>query len=120
MAKISIFKSSADGEQVNIELELRKDHYEKLAIGESLREQLEPYFRLVDDRLLEMNKRIIASNMLVKQLPVDAQMAVTNVMDVLHGRSMGPPPVKVVDESKREYDEAKANLEAAEAKEATS
>lgn len=114
--KISIFKTTADGEQVNVELELTQDHIkqmqptvvkrlgepDEIRPGKTLREIFEPHFRLVDDRLLEMNTRIMASNVLVKKLPPDAQYAVTNIFEVLHGRSSGPAPAEILEEARRE------------------
>lgn len=103
--KLSIFKSSADGEQTNIEYTLEKRDYDRMSPhresipdkdnpkvvrvvelpGESLRSILAPYFKLVDDRLLEMNLRIMVAQKMVKDLPPEAQMAFHNLMEVLHG-----------------------------------
>src|SRR3990167_2405877 len=58
--------------------------------GKSLRQILTPYFHLMDQRLIEMNPRIIQSNYLVSKLSSDAKIAVHNILEVLHGRRTGP------------------------------
>jgi hypothetical protein len=122
--KISIFKTTADGEQVNVEIDLTADHLkqmeprhvkhpnnrDEIVPGKSLRELFQPCFQLVDDRLFEMNQRIMASNVLVKKLPPEAQYAVHNVFEVLHGRSQGPAPAEILEEARRERDAAAAAL----------
>lgn len=80
MAKVSLFKSTADGEQLNYEFDL------EAAPGDDLREKLDPYFQLVDDRLLEMNLRILVSNVMVAKLEPQLQVAFHSVMEVLHGQ----------------------------------
>lgn len=85
MAKVSLFKSTADGEQLNYEFDL------EAAPGDDLREKLDPYFQLVDDRLLEMNLRIMVGNKLVSHLPPEAQVAIHNVMEVMHGQKPTMP-----------------------------
>lgn len=123
--KISIFKTTADGEQVNVEIELTQEHLKQmqpssrslpdktvqLVPGKSLREIFEPCFRLVDERLFEMNSRIMASNVLVKKLSPEAQYAVHNVMEVLHGKSQGPAPAEILEEARREHQAAQRLVE---------
>ncbi len=117
--KISIFKTTADGEQVNVEIDLTAEHLKQMEPrkagdniipGKSLRQIFEPCFRLVDDRLFEMNERIMASNVMVKKLPVEGQMAIHNIMEVLHGRSQGPAPAEILEEARRERAAAEAAL----------
>ena len=84
--KISIFKSTADGEQLNQEYNVDKHEFARMEKGETLREIFAPYLKFADQRLLECNLRIIIANKMVKALPVEAQMAVHNVMEVLHGQ----------------------------------
>lgn len=121
--KISIFKTTADGEQVNVEIDLTAEHLKQMeptvvravkgseiVPGKSLRQIFEPCFRLVDDRLFEMNERIMASNVMVKKLPVEGQMAIHNIMEVLHGRSQGPAPAEILEEARRERAAAEAAL----------
>lgn len=121
-AKISIFKTTADGEQVNCELEVTPDILKRMepkvskevggngasAIvpGLSLRQIFAPYFQLCDDRLFEMNQRIMASNVLVRKLSPDAQFAIKNVFEVLHGRSQGPAPAEILEEDRRQREAA--------------
>ena len=125
--KISIFKTTADGEQVNIELDVSPEHLkqmeprvvkrpgapDEIVPGKTLREIFAPQFQLADDRLLEMNKRIMASNVLVKKLTPEQQYAVTNVLEVLHGRSSGPAPDQILNEARREHEAAQRALEEA-------
>lgn len=89
--KISLFKSTADGEQLNSEFNLESHEYTRIKAGERLREIFAPYFRLADDRLLEMNTRIMFANKLVRQLEPAAQVAFHNIMDVLHGQKPSDP-----------------------------
>ena len=110
--KITIHKVTADGEQVSVEVPLTSDMLRLAQRGEvTLRTYLTPILELMDDRLLEMNKRIIASNYLTKKLPVDAQVALHNVLDVLHGKSSGPATEEVLEAARREYDEQKRKAE---------
>lgn len=91
MAKINIIKITADGEQTSIEGEFVPEEGPML-------EQLMPYYQLCDDRLFEMNTRILASNELVRRLTPDAQMAVHNVMEVLMGQAPKSDINKIVKE----------------------
>lgn len=108
--KFTIIKVSADGEQISAEVHLDKDmlnlHRGQLNKGSvvrvHLREQLAPLFDLVDARLLEMNHRVMASNYLIQKLPPEAMIAVSNVMDVLHGKTPGPAVEAIVDQAKAE------------------
>jgi hypothetical protein len=130
--KISIFKTTADGEQVNVEIELTQEHLKQMeptvrkyspgpgkpveteiVPGKSLRDLFGPCFQLVDDRLLEMNNRIMASNVLVKKLSPEGRYAVTNIMEVLTGRSRGPAPEEILRAEKAEREAAQAALETA-------
>ena len=108
MAKINIIKITADGEQTSIEGDFTPekdhmvstgvDHQMKLVKGRTMLEQLMPYYQLCDDRLFEMNTRILASNELVRRLTPDAQMAVHNVMEVLMGQAPKSDIAKIVKE----------------------
>lgn len=86
--KISLFKSTADGEQLNMEFALEREEYARIKSGEPLRKMFDPYFRLADDRLWEMNIRIMLANTMVRKLSPEARFAVNNVMDVLHATKM--------------------------------
>ncbi len=107
MAKINIIKITADGEQTSIEgeFEPKKDYQVKhfdgtieIKKGQPMLEQLMPYYQLCDDRLFEMNTRILASNELVRRLSPDAQMAIHNVMEVLMGQAPKSDIAKIVKE----------------------
>ena len=87
MAKINIIKITADGEQTSIEGEFEPQWDPKTESYRPMLPQLMPYYELCDDRLFEMNNRILASNELVRRLTPDAQMAVHNVMEVLMGQA---------------------------------
>ena len=109
--KLQIIKVTADGEQVSIEANLERRDFEAIDKGVSLRAIFDPYFLLIDDRLLEMNKRIMAMNYMVKKLPVEAQVAINSIWDVLHGKVPGPAIDHILIDAKAEYDAARAKLE---------
>lgn len=111
--KLTIIKVTADGEQCSIEYNVSGDEVKLHRAGKQhLREALAPAFDLIDARLLEMNKRIMAANYLVTKLTPEARFAVNNVMDVLHGRSSGPATEEILEASRREVAEARARGEA--------
>ena len=104
MAKINIIKITADGEQTSIEGEFTPEG------DKSMLEQLNPYYQLCDDRLFEMNTRILASNELVRRLTPDAQMAVHNVMEVLMGQAPKSDINKIVKEGQERRQKELAEL----------
>ena len=93
--KFSAIKVTADGEQLSVEGDIDP------SLG-SLAAQVQPYLQMMDDRLFSMNKRVIGSNYLVKQLPAEVQMAVHRVFETLHGQR----PQKEVNDA---YDQSKAD-----------
>jgi len=92
MAKLMIIKQTAEGEQTSIE-----DEFNELSPV-----QIKVFYKLVDDRLWEMNKRVIAANYLCKKLPVDAQMAIHNMLEVLHGMKPAPSLELIIQEATEE------------------
>ena len=89
MIKLGVIKVTAEGEQCNIEAEVAPENIvvkEGQSFYDALQEFLAPYFKLMDDRLWNMNKRILASNELVRRLEPEAQMAVKYVCEVLMGQ----------------------------------
>ena len=98
MGKINIIKITADGEQTSIEGEFEPQWDPKTESYRSMLPQLMPYYQLCDDRLFEMNSRILASNELVRRLTPDAQMAVHNVMEVLMGQAPKSDIAQIVKE----------------------
>lgn len=94
--KFTAIKVTADGEQISIEGEI------DASLGKSLFDQVQPYLQMMDDRLFNMNQRVIGSNYLVKALPAEEQMAVHRIFEHLHGQR----PQKEVNEV---YDRSKAN-----------
>ena len=119
MAKINIIKITADGEQTSIEGEFEpsKDYQVKLPDGtiearkgQPMLEQLLPYYQLCDDRLFEMNSRILASNELVRRLTPDAQHAVHNVMEVLMGQAPKSDIAQTVKEGQERREKELAEL----------
>ncbi len=108
MAKINIIKITADGEQTSIEGDFTPEKDQTAVMhpsgqketikGRPMLEQLMPYYQLCDDRLFEMNLRILASNELVRRLSPDAQMAIHNVMEVLMGQAPKSDIAKIVKE----------------------
>lgn len=95
--KFTAIKVTADGEQISIEGEI------DVKAGK-LFEQVEPYLQMMDDRLFNMNKRVIGSNYLVKQLPAEVQMAVHRVFETLHGQRGQKEVDKAYDQSKAAED----------------
>lgn len=110
--RISWIKVLADGEQGSVEWNLGEKDIQAHREGKRhLQETLAPMFDLIDARLLTMNKRIMASNYLLKKLPADAQFAVNNVMDVMHGKADGPPVEAILKEREAEMEAARAQAE---------
>ena len=119
MAKINIIKITADGEQTSIEGDFtpEKSHmvskgpnHTELVKGRTMLEQLAPYYQLCDDRLFEMNTRILASNELVRRLTPDAQMAVHNVMEVLMGQAPKSDIAQIVKEGQERREKELAEI----------
>ena len=92
MARLHIIKTTAEGEQTSIE----SDFNEVSPV------ELKHFYKIVDDRLWEMNKRVIAANYLCKKLPAEAQMAIHNMIEVLHGMKPGPSIELIVQEATEE------------------
>jgi hypothetical protein len=110
--KVTVIKVTADGEQLSVEHNFSGDELKLHRAGKQhLREAFSPGFDLIDARLLEMNKRIMAANYLVQKLSPEARFAVDNVMDILHGRTAGPAVESVLDASRKEIAEARAKGE---------
>lgn len=103
--KVTVFKATADGEQIQVEIPLTREHFDKLKNGGRLRDILAPAFDLADDRLLEFNLRIMKMNRLVSKLPPEAAMAVKNVLEIHAGQVQGPPPASVHDQAMRDYED---------------
>ena len=110
MARLHIIKTTADGEQVSIEEDIPA---EALTSGTDLLKELRPYFKLMDDRLWEMNKRIFAGNYLMKKLPPEAQMTIHNLEDVLHGHKPGPSIELIIQEATEELSRQREEAELA-------
>ena len=112
--KVVIHKVSADGEQVSIEVPVDRTVVDQhVAHKTHLRESpfIAAAFDLIDARLLEMNKRIMASNVLVRKLPADAQFALNNVLDVLHGKAGGPATEEILAQAKAEAEAQQVEME---------
>lgn len=85
--KVSVFRQTADGEQVNVELQVP----DKIRMGAqagdlaSLDAFLLPAFRVVDARLIEMNRRIVAAKAIVATYPAEVRMKVNEVVNIILG-----------------------------------
>ena len=119
MAKINIIKITADGEQTSIEGEFtpegdyqikHPDGTIETKKGKPMLEQLLPYYQLCDDRLFEMNLRILASNELVRRLSPDAQMAIHQVMEVLMGQAPKSDIAQIVKEGQERREKELAEI----------
>ena len=119
MAKINIIKITADGEQTSIEGEFAPEgdyqvkHFDgtiEIKKGQPMLEQLLPYYQLCDDRLFEMNLRILASNELVRRLTPDAQMAIHQVMEVLMGQAPKSDIAQIVKEGQERREKELAEI----------
>lgn len=89
MIKLGIIKVTAEGEQCSIDAEVSPNDIivkEGQTFYEALQDTVSPYFKLMDDRLWEMNSRIMATNELVRRLVPEAQVAVKYVCEVLMGQ----------------------------------
>ncbi len=106
--KLTILKQTAEGE--NISLEANFDPKEQT--GEELRESLSSCFDLIDIRLREMNMRVIASNRMVKKMPAEAQVAISQAIDMLFGRAPKQDIVREYEAARREAQEAEKKAEA--------
>ncbi len=102
-AKLTIIKATAEGEQVSVEGEI--DSNEHKVTREYLRGEFEPFFGLIDDRLREMNMRVIASNHIIKRMPADVQMAITAAHDMLYGRAPKEEVNRIYEEVRKEVQE---------------
>ena len=85
--KVSVFRVSAEGEQVNVELHVPDKVLMLAREGhpDALDQYLAPAFRVVDARLIEMNRRIIAAKAVVSQYSPEVRAAVSEVVDIIHG-----------------------------------
>lgn len=108
--KIQLIKATAEGEQLSVEAEF--DTADKTITGDSLREEMTPFFDMIDGRLKEMNMRVIASNRLTKKLPAEAQMALHQAIDYLYGRAPKQDIVKQYEAAVKEAQEAEDKREA--------
>ena len=86
--KVSIAKMTAEGEQLSVEFDL---HDSALPEGHEDRATLKGVLKFLDERLLEMNLRVINANRKVRELEPKAQIAVHEFMDVLYGRKQQAP-----------------------------
>jgi hypothetical protein len=89
--KYSLFKTTADGEQLNIEICPTNQELEQLRRGVSARALYDVHFRVADDRMREMNIRILLAQTALKNYPPEVQVAFHNVMAVLHGAKPTDP-----------------------------
>jgi len=113
--KIVIHKVSADGEQISQEVVLEKRDYDLLDKGKSLREVLDKFFALADERTYEINKRVLAAGYYQRKLAAvspEAAMLVAEVWDILHGRKPGPAIDSVLEQDKLEREAEIARLKA--------
>ena len=82
--KVTVQKATGEGEYISVEAQVPGDvlkNNDKVR----LRRYLAPGFDLIDDRLFEMNRRIIMANKLVKQASPDVQFIIHSVLEGMHG-----------------------------------
>jgi hypothetical protein len=89
--KYSLFKTTADGEQFNVEISPTNQELEQLKRGVSARALFDSHFRVVDDRMREMNVRILIAQTALKSYPPEVQVAFHNIMSILHGAKPTDP-----------------------------
>jgi len=89
--KYSLFKTTADGEQLNIEINPTNQELQQLAKGVPARVLFDTHFRVADDRMREMNIRILLAQTALKSYPPEVQVAFHNVMAILHGSKPTDP-----------------------------
>lgn len=118
--KVQIIKVIADGEQLSVEASLERRDYEQIEKGVALRVIFDPYFKLIDDRALEMNRRVQAAGYYQKKLAKlspDAYNIVNEIWDILHGKRPGPAVDEVIEWDRLEtlaaIEEARLKLERA-------
>lgn len=131
-AEITIIQVTADGEQVSVKYNMDKRDYERMlpyktrqvvegkvvegiAPGETVRQILEPYFKLADERRYEINKRVQAANYyqrkLAKLSPEAFQM-VNEIWEILHGRRPEQALDDVLEQDRLEREKAIAEMRA--------
>ena len=93
--KIVINKLVGDlGEQWSVEVPVPNDVLKASDPVAALKVLTAPALRAVDDRLLELNMRLLDSNRMAQGLTPEANMALRQVVEVLYGRRVAPgePP----------------------------
>lgn len=85
--KVSIFRQTADGEQVNVEMQVSDGVRRNAEEGKTdqLDRQMAVGFHVVDRRLIEMNRRIVAAKAIVATYPADVRMKVNEVVNIILG-----------------------------------
>jgi len=78
--KCLIQKSSADGEQVVFEVS-------QCESVEQMEDTLKDALRVCDDRMQEMNERVLDTNELMQTLSQDELVKFTTILDVMYGRA---------------------------------
>lgn len=134
-AKIQIIQVTADGEQVSVEYNMDKRDYDamlpkrvrntdssapqgyrdEIIPGATLRQLLDPYFKLLDDRKFEINKRVQVANYYQKKLAKlspEAFQLVGEIWDILHGRRQQAALDEVLEQDRLEREKALAELQA--------
>lgn len=134
-AKITIIQVTADGEQVSVEYNVDKRDYEvmlpkrlrhpdpsapqgfrdEIVPGQTLRQILDPYFKLLDERKFEINKRVQAANYYQKKLAKlspETFGLVNEIWDILHGRRQQAALDEVLEQDRLEREEALVKLKA--------
>ena len=56
----------------------------------AIKAKIDPVFRVMDDRLLEINMRLLNRNAVARKLGPEANMALHQTVEVMYGRRQGP------------------------------
>lgn len=89
--KIVIGKLVGDlGEQWSIEVPIGNDLLKSKDPVGAIKTVSGIVLRVVDDRLLEMNMRLLDSNRMAQSLPPDALLALRQTVEIMYGRRVAP------------------------------
>ena len=89
--KIIINKLVGDlGEQWALEIPVGHDVLKARDPVAAIKAQAAPILRVVDDRLLELNMRLLDSNRLAQSLTPEALLALRQTVEIMYGRRVAP------------------------------
>ena len=82
--KVTIQKATGEGEYISVEAQIPGDVL-KMNDKVRLRGYLSMGIDLIDDRLFEMNRRVLFANELVRQQTPEVQFVIHSILEGMHG-----------------------------------